>query len=496
MKFVALVLIIISWSIAQSSASRDSVYLPLNQIDNLNELRQDLDEAFNDLNFANATWGVSIQSLENGETLYKLNQEKLFVPASLVKLFTTSTALLLLGSDYTYATEFYTDGKIVDGILEGNLYVVGSGDPTIYVNMENKKNRLSDWVDSLKQIGITSIRGNLIGDDRHHQEEYSIPGWLAEYDNNWFAQPSGAFCLNNNSVLLEIQATDKKHPAEFSSSPVNHSYEILNKVITVGEKEKTDIEIIHKPGSNLIRITGKISDSDNSKKFFLPVKDPTHFFVNTLYNYLVENDIEITGHVSDLDLEELSKVDPIVKYLFKQESQKLSLIVEETNKNSNNFYSEQILKTIGYEIYGYGSRENGITGVKSILDKMGVNKENISIVDGSGLSFYNLVSPTHITKLLTYMYKSDEFESFYNSLSLAGFSGTLATRMNRTDAENNFRGKSGYLKNARALAGYIKTADGEPLAVSLIVNNFLVPSQLANYIQDKVCNRLANFTRN
>ncbi|MDZ7763271.1 MAG: D-alanyl-D-alanine carboxypeptidase/D-alanyl-D-alanine-endopeptidase [Melioribacteraceae bacterium] len=174
----------------------------------------------------------------------------------------------------------------------------------------------------------------------------------------------------------------------------------------------------------------------------------------------------------------------------------MASLVEEINKNSNNFYSEQLLKTLGFEIYGYGNRENGIRAVKSILDKMGINQENISIADGSGLSFYNLITPSQITKLLAYMYKSDEFESFYNSLSLAGFSGTLAQRMNRTDAENNFRGKSGYLKNARALAGYIKTADGEPLVVSLIVNNFLVPSQLANYIQDKVCNTLANFTRN
>ncbi|MDZ7763272.1 MAG: D-alanyl-D-alanine carboxypeptidase/D-alanyl-D-alanine-endopeptidase [Melioribacteraceae bacterium] len=263
-------------------------------------------------------WGVSIQSLQNGETLYKLNQDKLFLPASLMKIFTSSTALLLLGSDYNYTTEFYSDGKIVDGILDGNLYIVGSGDPSIYANMKNQRNIFSEWTVSLKQLGITGIRGNLIGDDRHYETDNRLPGWLAEYENNWFAQPSGAFCLNNNSIVINVKPTQVRHPADHSVFPSNNSYEILNKVITVGDKEKSEIEIIHKPGSNLVILSGKISVLDDNKRTFIPTKDPTHFFTNTLYNYLIENDIEINGHAADVEIDDMTEVESALQFCLKR----------------------------------------------------------------------------------------------------------------------------------------------------------------------------------
>ena len=480
----------------QDSSKIDSVMVPVSAVDNINELRRDLEETFQDPNFSSAFWGVSIHSLQNGETLFNLNPDKLFTVGSVVKLYTTSTALLLLGPEYSYTTEFYTDGKIEDGILKGDLIIRGYGDPSIYYKKGNEQDRLNYWITKLKELEIEAIKGDIIGDDKLFEENTFYPGWLTDYQDNWFAPPTGSFSLNENSIEIVITPTKPKHLAEYYSNPASTTHEIINKIITVGKDEKTSLELLHKQGSEVVKLTGHISTEDEQQSLNISAKNSTQYFVTTFYNAMTENGIQVTGYPLEVDSEQNALIDDKrLMLLFKDSSEKLSTIVDRINKQSNNFFSEQLLKTIGYELYGYGSRENGIKGISNILEKMGINPESIALYDGSGLSYFNLVTPKQITKLLTYMYKSDAFESFYNSLALAGFSGTLADRMNKTNAENNFRGKTGSLENVKAIAGYIKTADGEPLVVSLIVNNFLVPSQLANYVHDKVCNRLANFKR-
>jgi D-alanyl-D-alanine carboxypeptidase/D-alanyl-D-alanine-endopeptidase (penicillin-binding protein 4) len=172
------------------------------------------------------------------------------------------------------------------------------------------------------------------------------------------------------------------------------------------------------------------------------------------------------------------------------------MILKELNKNSNNFYAEQILKTIGLEIYNFGTIENGVKACNDFFNTMGINPDNMVMADGSGLSRLNLVTPRQIVNLLSYMNKSDEFLQFYESLPIAGVDGTLIDRMKKTSAENNVRAKAGYNNNVSALSGYLKTVSGEQLVFSMLVNNYLVPPALANYILDNVCHRLVNFIRN
>ncbi|KUG25534.1 d-alanyl-d-alanine carboxypeptidase [hydrocarbon metagenome] len=249
-------------------------------------------------------------------------------------------------------------------------------------------------------------------------------------------------------------------------------------------------------GNNIIELTGNIPVTAAPYTVYIPVNNASQYFVNTFYESLIDEGVEITGSALRLDEYDKNYDTENIIPLFTYKSDHLLNVVSEINKKSDNLLSEQLLKTIGYELYGYGSASNGINAVKELMKGMGINPNNFIMVDGSGLSSYNLVTPKQIVNLLAYMYRSTEFDSFYKSLAIAGYDGTLFDRMKRTKAENNFRGKSAFLENTRGLAGYIRTAEGEPLALALIVNNFLVPSQLANYILDRVCNRLANFTRN
>jgi D-alanyl-D-alanine carboxypeptidase/D-alanyl-D-alanine-endopeptidase (penicillin-binding protein 4) len=346
----------------------------------------------------------------------------------------------------------------------------------------------------LNRLGIYSIKGNIVVDDRNFEDDDFGKGWLNEYDRNWFAPPSGAFCLNNNSTEIIVTPEEINQFALISSIPAENNFEIYNKIITGTENSQIAIEVNRK-GNNVLQLTGSIPAKSEPYVIYVPIDNPSMFFANNFYETLLLEGFTVTGYPS-LYEENVSSDQDNLLFLFEHHSIPLASIVSEINKNSNNLYAEQLLKTLGFEIFGFGSTDNGILAMKDLIQKMGVNPNNLNIVDGSGLSTFNLVTPKQIVNLLSYMYKSDAFGDFYESLAVAGFDGTLSDRMKKTKAENNFRGKSGYLENTRGLAGYLKSADGEPLAVALIVNNFLVPSQLANYIQDKVCNRLANFKRN
>lgn len=491
MKFLASLILLLNILSAQNNIDIDSLQNNTGIQNNLSELRTELDDIFNDPNFSNAFWGVSIQSLKTGETFYKLNSDKLFKPASLIKLFTSSNALLLLGSRYQYRTEFFIDGNISNGILNGNLFIIGSGDPTIMI-----EDTFEHWLDSLNHKGIFSIKGNIIIDDRNFRQDKYGMGWLAEYMEDWFAPTTGAFCLNKNAIEIKIVPTKIHQSAQISfNTEFIENYEVINNVVTSIKNSVVEVKV-NRIGNNIIDLIGNIPVTTEPYSVYIPVNNASQYFVTSFYEFLLDEGVEITGNAAKLDEYDKNYDFNNTILLFTHKSVQLTKIVSEINKKSNNLLAEQLLKTIGYEIYGYGSTSNGIKAVKELKQGMGINPNNFIMADGSGLSSYNLLTPKQVVNLLAYMYRSSEFDSFYKSLAIAGYDGTLFDRMKGTKAENNFRGKSAFLENTRGLAGYIKSADGEPLALALIVNNFLVPSQLANYIQDKVCNRLANFTRN
>jgi D-alanyl-D-alanine carboxypeptidase/D-alanyl-D-alanine-endopeptidase (penicillin-binding protein 4) len=181
--------------------------------------------------------------------------------------------------------------------------------------------------------------------------------------------------------------------------------------------------------------------------------------------------------------------------LYSQLSPKLNQIVNVINKKSHNLYAEQLLKTIGYKHEKFGTTENGIKAAESYLKQMGIDPDNIQIVDGSGLSRMNLVTPMQINNLLRYIYKSKVFNSFYESLPIAGVDGTISKRMKNSRAENNVHAKTGYINSVRSLSGFATTADGEMLSFVMVANNFLVPLSLTENIQDLVCVLLSNFSR-
>jgi serine-type D-Ala-D-Ala carboxypeptidase/endopeptidase (penicillin-binding protein 4) len=462
----------------------------------ITEFWAQMDDIFNDPNFSNANWGVLIQSLETGEYFYKRNENKLFMPASNLKLFTSAAGLVLLGDDYKFTTDIFMRGRMDGSTLIGDLVVQGRGDPTLsgrfYKNDVLKV--FNNWADSLSELGIDEITGNIIGDDNEFDDLGLGAGWQWDYESDWYAAQSSALSFNDNCIDLIVTSDKQTGQAKIDINPNTKYAVIVNKVAVVKNDSVTSIDVYRERGTNVITVFGTIRKSD-SLKTFVTVNNPTQYTMVVLKEVLESKGIIVGGFPMDID--DLSS--PIENYelskLFTHYSPNLREIVKVINKNSQNLFAEQLMKTVGLEIENFGSIENGLSACNSVFQEMGINPENMIMVDGSGLSRLNLVTPKQIVSLLNFMYQHKYYLPFYNSLPIAGVEGSLANRMKGTKAENNVRAKTGYIGSARSLSGYLNTGDNEPIAFSMIVNNFTVPLKLAENLQDLVCNRLANLRR-
>lgn len=493
-----LIVILFICSIAFGQVKDTSTVKRTTSLSNLSELRDQLDDSFNDPNFSNAVWGVLVKSLKTGEIIYKRNSDKLFNPASNIKLFTSAAALKLLGPNYVYQTNILANGLIKNGKLEGDLIIQGFGDPTISNRFYKGSSTaiFESWADSLKSKGIKEINGNIFGDDATFDNLNIGKGWILDTYSKWFYAPSGALCFNDNMVMIKIKPTESGLPAEIEIIPNTGFVQLVKKVITVDNNIPQNIKVSRLNDENTINIIGSIQKNSDVVTEYVSIKDPTLFFLTVFKEVLEQKGITLKGKIGSITSSDKIIIAENLSHLFTHESVPLHMIIKELNKNSNNFYAEQILKTIGFEAYNYGSTENGVMACKEYFKSMGIDPLSMVMVDGSGLSRLNLASPRQIVNLLTFIYSSDEFEIFYNSLPIGGMDGTLASRMKKISAEGKVRAKPGFNENISSLSGYLNTISGETLVFSIMVNNFLVSPNLANYIEDNVCNRLVNFVRN
>ena len=464
------------------------------------DFQKELDSIFNDPNFTNAIWGVVIQSLETGEYVYKRNENISLMPASNMKLFTTATALTMLGPDYTYTTNLLTNGKIEENVIKGDLIIRGSGDPTFpRRNKDDSLNLLfNSWIDSLKNIGITKIQGNIIGDDNCFDDQALGIGWSWDNETYDYSAPTSGLCYNNNCVDLLISPGQYVgSTAEVKVHPNTKYITLHNKIRTVPNDTFTNLDYYRKSGTNIIDAFGVISLRGRTQVEPISIDNPTLYAATVLKEMLEQAGISVTGSAMDIDdINSKKEFTNIYQTLNSSSSAPLSEIIKTTNKISQNLYAEQLLKTLAKEFEGLGSIGKSVELQRKFFNEVGIDPDKIEIIDGSGLSRLNLVTPMQVLAILNYMYHHQYWNEFYNSLPIAGVDGTISGRMKNSKAANNVRAKTGFINHVRALSGYVTSKDGEVYAFSMIANNYTVPTSLVNNIQDSVCIRLANFTRN
>jgi len=496
-RLILLLPLILSLQLATGCGARAPVRAPSAAVTlhSIEQLRSGLDRVFLDPNFASAQWGVEVLSLDRGDVLYERNSGRVYMPASNNKILTSCAALIRLGPDFRYKTRIATNGQIMEGALHGNLIVIGSGDPSNaprFLSGDPFRN-FTEWAGVLKQAGVSSIQGDIIGDDGVFQEQMLGTGW--EWDDLGFssAAPVNALQFNENLATIEITpAATENASAVVRLLPLDGYVSITSKVLTGPPESETHIRIDWAESGEAVTLTGAIPIGSKPVDRTIAVRLPTLYYLTALKHALQESGIDVT-HCNLIVVRGAGT--PSSTILLEHASPPLIEIIRQLLKVSQNLYSETLVRTLGAVVRKDGSFAQGKEVVEEALATMAVEKGSYAYVDGSGLSRMNLVSADALVRIFKYMYRHKLFPQFYDALPVGGVDGTIASRMKGTRAENNVHAKTGSISNVRALSGYVRTADGEMLAFSFLANNFLASSRSAEFVMDSALELLSNFRR-
>ncbi len=464
-------------------------------------LRNDIDGLIANNDFSNAFVGISVKSMENDEYLYNFNHLLNFIPASTNKLITTSAALVYLGPEFKFTTSLYLDGKLGEnGEFEGNLIVRGLGDPTLSAYFYyNPFSFIENWVTKLDSIGIKSIRGNIIADDRYFDNVYYPSGWALDDLAYTYSPQIDALTINDNKVDIYLTPGVKEgERAKYRVEPYNNYVRVINGVKTVSPNNSSEFYASRELKTNIVELTGSLaydSTKTEESKISVTIDNPSIFFLSFLKQTLDKSNIRFRGALVNInDLNDKFSYSNKIPFCT-QTSPPLKEIVSVVNRRSHNLIAEMLLKTIAKETTGEGSFSKGIEKIRTYFARMGIPPDFMNYVDGSGLSRLNFISPSHQVSLLSNIYFSEYKEIILNSLAVPGKEGTLKNRLTSSRAEKNVFAKTGSMNGVSNICGYIRTRDNEYLAFSIMMNNFSVPERVAQNLQDLIIMRLASFSR-
>ena len=431
-----------------------------------------------------ATWGIVVRSLATGETLYSLNPHRLLMPASNMKIVTLAAAADRLGWNFSFETRLVAIGTIERGVLSGDLVVVGTGDPNLD-DWEGDATRLfASWAKTLKASGISTINGRIVGDDSAIDDNWLGSGWQWDDLDQSFAAGIAALTFNENTVKVTIApGPEESAPARVSLGSEYSGLTIRTAARTSAASVPSSLETRRLAGSHVLEVRGTVPLGAAPRSINAAVFNPTIYYVSALRAALVANGIDVRGEAVDVDDISMPAVDS-GRLILSYYSPALPSLGKTMMKLSQNLFAESFLYATGVET------------ARGVFEGWGIPREELLIADGSGLSRYNLVTAEAMATILARVAGDERLrEPFLASLPIAGRDGSLDNRMKGTPAEGNARAKTGSFTNTRALSGYVRTAQGEPLVFSIIANNYNAPARLIDQATDSIVVRLAQFKR-
>jgi len=460
-------------------------------------LGSEIGAIFEDTSFAHAHWGVAVRSLGTGETVHRQNGERLFIPASNMKLVTGAAVLEGLGPDFRYTTEVLATGAVTGGILRGDLVVRGGGDPSIGSRFhEDARTVFRMWADSLRAHGVRQIAGSVVGVDEYLEGAPYGRGWAWDGLHFAYSAPVSGLQLDDGSVRLQVfPGRAAGAPALISLSPATSHVIVENRSVTVPAGSQASLSY-HYTDVGALRVDARVPVDTTALEANVAVRDPARYFIVVLRETLREAGIQVDGPaVLWGDREEADAVPPPAARLFAYRGAPMSEILPAFMKPSQNQMAEVLLRSVGRELRGRGTAQAGAQAVDSMFTTWGLPTAGMLIADGSGLSRMNHLSPDLLLALLEHMTRSPNHELWYRSQPVAGIDGTLRLRMRGTAAEGNVHAKTGTLSHVRALSGYVDTADGERLIFSMMVNAHQLSAADADRLIDAALVRIAGFSR-
>ena len=458
------------------------------------QLTRDIDTLLAARALSKGTWGISVRSLADNRSLYSTNAGKLLLPASNMKIVTLAAAAERLGWEHTFLTELRASGTIANGVLNGDLVVVGNGDPS-FEDWDGSATLLFvAWAEQLRAAGITRIEGRVVGDDDNFEDERLGAGWAWDDLDRSFAAGVGALQFNENSTQVTVvPALDPGVPPAISVAPPVSDLLLRGNVRTGPARSAASLNFQRRPSDLGLSVSGSVPAGGAPVVRNVSVPNPTLYYVESLRRVLVANRIEIAGPAVDIDDIDHRPARAGEKLIASYRSAALSSIAETMMKLSQNLFAETLLRTVGMRS-GVGSVEAGRVEVQSVLKRIGLSDEDVVIADGSGLSRYNLVTADALAAILTHVAKDPVLDGpFETALPIAGIDGTLERRFRGTAAEGIVHAKTGSLSNARALSGFVRPAAGEPLVFSIIANNFGTSVDAIDQAIDAIVVKLAQY---
>ncbi|MBX3043969.1 MAG: D-alanyl-D-alanine carboxypeptidase/D-alanyl-D-alanine-endopeptidase [Candidatus Kapabacteria bacterium] len=466
-------------------------FTPLDSSYSLTKLSNSLNAviANNGKNLGSTNFGIGVYSLNQKKWYYSRNADKLLTPASTTKLFTTYTLLRQIGSEAYISTEVYHDGTIQpDGIIKGNIYIYGKGDALFSTS------DLEVLADKVRKSGIRKITGNVYSDGTFYDDETERIVYSRDKDVVQATPPIAALNIDRNAATIIVKAGPRAgDPPSVQVIPFSDSHIIINnaKVGTVKSK-KAGIRVNTKmlpDGRQQFITSGNIKPNSTFTYQHL-IHNPPLTIAGAFKNRLKAGGIVIDGDFGVVSRAESDSIKSDYKYIadFKRP---VFDIINPVNKDSDNYLAEILFKMIGAN---YGNRHDNAPSTRKFMDSL-FTKDNIEcnkckLNDGSGLSRRNVVTTESLIGILNNATYYEFYDDFKNSLSIAGEDGTLRKRMKGTNAEKNLLGKTGTLRNVSALAGYVRTLDGDNLVFAFIFNGpnvgvyKLIENELSKILSD------------
>ncbi len=462
-------------------------------LQSISNLGKSIDDLLNNRYLRKADYSIAIYSLDQKKYFYSNNQYQALTPASCTKLFTGFVALHQLSRNFFITTEVYTDGSLVDSVVYGNLYLRGMGDGMLEIN------DLDYLAEEISNLGIRKITGNVYADDTYFDDIWEREDYANDIDRVVNLPPVTSLSIENNTATVLVKAGSRAGnyvdvqlipnsetfgkwitaKVATNSIPIDtnrnmlleKSYRYGDEYIAMASGRRGSIRVStktsDKDGRQLFTVSGYLS-RNRTRSYRFHIIDPPLAVAGAFKNRLLSNSIEVEGLVKRGRIDTIPKK----KLTFLCENgRNIKEMLEPVMKNSNNYLAENLFKIIGASAGGQDSTADMTRYVtKIMMNDLEIPFHDCMLNDGSGLSRRNLLSADAIINLLIRIDEMGFYDDFMELLSVAGEDGTLEKRMRRTSAEGNLRGKTGTLRNASALSGYVTTLDGERLAYAILFN--------------------------
>jgi len=450
-------------------------------------------------------WGLLVVDAATGETLYEKNADHYFTPASNMKLLTTALALDKLGPDYRFRTTVETHGTITQGVLAGDLILVGRGDP----NLSNRKfpfdtkeefdgppeKVLNELADQVVAHGVKEISGDIVADDSYFPRDRYPDGWEID-DMVWeYGAAISAIVVDDNAVTVTLTPGEKPgdptiavvDPAtsDFTLKDQATTAEKLEKSDKSDKSEKSDLTLVREPGSNTVLLTGTLPAKSAPRKLVLAIQEPAQHAAIAMARLLADRGVKFHGSVRanhDPDAAEASRT-----VLAEHVSLPLGTTLKLVNKISQNLHTEILLRTAARQQGRWTTSDDLLKFPEEFYARVGIAPGDVVQEDGSGLSRHDLVTPRAFVALLHYAQRQTWFPVYFDSLPVAGIDGTLSDRMKKAGMAGRIHAKTGSVEHVRTLSGYADTPGGRRLIFSFLSNNESVKEHEVHDALDGLC---------